>query len=594
MEGKNVPIQNKRTWKQRLTRTRRKLTIAMRRFGRWLSRQLAWGSEKLAPLAAKFRVWRADVFARIGSAWRRMDKSRRLLTASSGGLVLAAIVILLIALPGRGAQLSQTDEGPVANVRDENAAAAALAAAAFDLPATPNPLEEEALTKGMEAEIVLLIQERLMELEYMDFDDATTLYGPITSEAVRTFQRHNDLPDDGKCGIQTYEVLMSEGAKPYIMQRGDHGDDVREVQARLYSLGYLTAKGAVDGKFGETTEEAIKEFQQNNKLRSVDGKVGARTLEALYDESPVSRVLQRGDKDAEVVTLKRRLKILGYYTGDESSRFDSTLATAVKEFQQKNGLQRDGCVGPETKQLMMSADAQPMVLMVGDSGDKVKQVQRELAKLKYLSSANVTGYFGEKTEEAVQEFQHRNGLSDDGKVGKKTLDKLTGGNARAAATAKPTAKPATPKPNSKETPKPNNNTTTGTKPDVAGKKGVDKLIAVAESRLGCKYVRGAKGPSSFDCSGFVFWCLKESGVSVNYMTSFAWRSTTKFKRIDKLSDVRAGDIIVHRMSATKGHVAIAISNTMMIDASSSNGKVVKRSSQGNWSQKNFYCAYRIF
>jgi cell wall-associated NlpC family hydrolase len=107
--------------------------------------------------------------------------------------------------------------------------------------------------------------------------------------------------------------------------------------------------------------------------------------------------------------------------------------------------------------------------------------------------------------------------------------------------------------------------------------------------MGCPYVRGAKGPSKFDCSGFVYWCLNNAGVKQGYMTSFGWRSCSKYQRINSRKSVKAGDILVF-----KGHVAIAISNDMMIDAASSKGKIVKRTSYGTYWDTRWICAYRIF
>ena len=55
------------------------------------------------------------------------------------------------------------------------------------------------------------------------------------------------------------------------------------------------------------------------------------------------------------------------------------------------------------------------------------------------------------------------------------------------------------------------------------------------------------------------------------------------------AEVKAGDILVF-----KGHVGIAVSNSMMIDASTSKGKVVKRTSYGSYWDSRWICAYRIF
>ena len=87
----------------------------------------------------------------------------------------------------------------------------------------------------------------------------------------------------------------------------------------------------------------------------------------------------------------------------------------------------------------MSSDAQANALTIGMSGDTVKNVQKMLKKLGYLSSAD--GYFGSGTEAAVRSFQKQNGLSVDGKVGRATMTKLVSGNAKAAPSDKPAATP---------------------------------------------------------------------------------------------------------------------------------------------------------
>ena len=66
------------------------------------------------------------------------------------------------------------------------------------------------------------------------------------------------------------------------------------------------------------------------------------------------------------------------------------------------------------------------------------------------------------------------------------------------------------------------------------------------------------------------------------MTSYAWRSCKYYERIDKLSDVRAGDILVLKMGGRAGHVGIAVDDTMMIDASTMEGKIVRREYHSQW------------
>ena len=59
-------------------------------------------------------------------------------------------------------------------------------------------------------------------------------------------------------------------------------------------------------------------------------------------------------------------------------------------------------------------------------------------------------------------------------------------------------------------------------------------------------------------------------------------------KVSNFNDIQAGDIVVVR-----GHVGIAAGGGTVIDASSSNGKVVHRG-LSSWWRSNFVCAWRIF
>ena len=452
--------------------------------------------------------------------------------------------------------------------------------------------------KGSDGDAVATIQERLMELGYMDSDEPTTHFGPLTEEAVQAFQRHNELETDGILAEETYTLLFSDTAKAYVMQLGDKGEDVESVQTRLYELGYLTKKSDVDGSFGDGTSAAVLEFQKSNKL-SADGKVGNKTLNTLFSDGPVSKFYSIGDSSDEIKAIQERLKKLGYFSGKCDGQFTKATAAAVRDFQGDNGLSVDGNVGPATKSLLLSANATDKVVKLGDSGADVIKVQNYLIKLKYMKSGANTGYYGEVTETAVKSFQKRNGLSQDGKVGTSTMKLLSSSKAKKAATAKPKAT-ATPKPaKATPTPKPGKTaspTKTAT-PTVSPKlTGADKLIATAEKYLGIKYVSGGKKPSTgFDCSGFVYYCLNEAGIKQSYMTSIQWRSCSKYQKITSLSQIKKGDILVFSGSTmAKGHVGIAMSSSKMIDASSSNGKIRTTSVTSSYWKTHFLMAYRIY
>lgn len=133
----------------------------------------------------------------------------------------------------------------------------------------------------------------------------------------------------------------------------------------------------------------------------------------------------------------------------------------------------------------------------------------------------------------------------------------------------PTPKPSpssTPKPSPSPTPKPSPSPTPAEKPTVK------KLMEIARSRLGCPYSTGGKGPDSFDCSGFVYWCFNKAGAVLPYMTSGAWGSYTGHERISSPKELKEGDVFV-----VPGHVGIVAeateAYTRLIDARLGNGGV---------------------
>ena len=67
-----------------------------------------------------------------------------------------------------------------------------------------------------------------------------------------------------------------------LLRNGDEGPDVKELQSLLIQLEYDCGKWGADGDFGDATEIAVRNFQTNENLE-VDGIVGPKTIEALYD-----------------------------------------------------------------------------------------------------------------------------------------------------------------------------------------------------------------------------------------------------------------------------------------------------------------------
>lgn len=166
----------------------------------------------------------------------------------------------------------------------------------------------------------------------------------------------------------------------YPLRRGNSGDAVTVIQRELNTISKsypAIPRVEVDGIFGETTERAVRTFQQIFNL-TPDGVVGQATwnrLVMLY-----VGLLRLSELDSVGVTI-----------------FGSSL-----EY--------------------------PEALRLGDENDYVATLQYFLSVLsefyETIPSVPITGYFGSLTQEAVIAFQETAGLVADGVVGRRTWDEL--------------------------------------------------------------------------------------------------------------------------------------------------------------------------
>ena len=101
-------------------------------------------------------------------------------------------------------------------------------------------------------------------------------FGLSTQEAVIVFQKYYGLIPDGIVGFNTWSVIDAI-IRP-TLRLGSTGEDIIYLQNRLNGIGfgYLV----VDGTFGVSTEEAVKNFQRYYSL-TVDGIVGIQTWAKL-------------------------------------------------------------------------------------------------------------------------------------------------------------------------------------------------------------------------------------------------------------------------------------------------------------------------
>ena len=117
--------------------------------------------------------------------------------------------------------------------------------------------------------------------------------GQKTREAIKEFQESIGIKNTGYVDQRTWRQIedirrtnggrTSEDARKIKVRSayseegissGEFKPTTKEIQHALKNAGF--DPGAVDGKMGPRTQQAIKEFQRAKDLK-VDGKVGAKT-----------------------------------------------------------------------------------------------------------------------------------------------------------------------------------------------------------------------------------------------------------------------------------------------------------------------------
>lgn len=334
-------------------------------------------------------------------------------------------------------------------------------------------------------------------------------------------------------------------------------------------------------------------------------------------EEPASRyvVLQLGDTHADVAAIQERLTELQYIDGDEpSENFNEPIQAAVKRFQGVHHMKETGVADELTQELLFSADAQEYSLHPGYSGEDVESLQERLLELGY-EVEKTNGYFGTATTRALTSFQNRNKLNATGVMDSETSDILYSNNARPKVdpTPTPTIKPKTPKP--EKTPKPTKAPESGgndssgeiavtktAKPQTSGGGSVSAatgdvsgFIATLKAQQGKPYVLGDEGPSSFDCSGLVYYGLTNNGVKVGRLSAKSYAVIDSWETIESKGGLQTGDLIFFWNDGKTriSHTGVWLGGNQYIHASSSAGKVVI-SSWSNWAERCFSHGKRVF
>ena len=315
--------------------------------------------------------------------------------------------------------------------------------------------ETQSLVEESYRGMVRRLQDRLSELGYYSGEQDGRL-GSATASALSAFQKNNGLKSTGDIDDETRYALehgvdlvnaqgVSEGSvspadDELVLEFNLNGDineaeqwpempaaqeepttvaddadlkaaskeadklsreENRGFQQILIDAGYLA--GGADGLIGPKSEQAIKDYQTKVGL-PVTGKLDVNTQNALNN---TRQIIERKKQ------VQQRLIDLGYLKGSADGLFGDSSTRALKWFQTFNGLASTGEMNQETYDKLFSDSVAtvPAALTRGQRSDEVRRLQQRLIELCYMTGS-ADGIYGQKTENAVREFQQR--LSDRG------------------------------------------------------------------------------------------------------------------------------------------------------------------------------------
>src|SRR5690625_2185592 len=253
------------------------------------------------------------------------------------------------------------------------------------------------------------LKEYLYVLGFWDNKSGTTLYGPQTERAVRSFQESSDLNDSGVADPVTWEVLVEKATAP--LQNPMYRDDVIPLKEKLEFLGFGSFN--MTDYYGPQTEQAVRDFQRSYGL-TVDGIVGDATLQKLDQvaNGPLRNRMNRQD----VIPLKENLQHLGYGSFNMTDLFASATEAAVRAFQSDYqdyyDLSVNGIADSDTVSALEEIANTPF--QNRNRHSETRTLKDYLYVLGFWDSKDGTNLYGNRTEQAVREFQSSNNLLETG------------------------------------------------------------------------------------------------------------------------------------------------------------------------------------
>ncbi len=252
----------------------------------------------------------------------------------------------------------------------------------------------------------------------MNCPEGTTvkIFKGAKNEALRKKLKNKTFSRDDTSYDQ-YAGSASATASKLSLSKGKKGAQVTELQNRLRGLGYMSA--AADGKFGNTTRDAVNSFRAAIGLKKT-GKVNQALWDRIFaEDAPVSTLatLVEGWQGPAVRVLQQALTDLKLFSGAVDGSFGADTREAVQNYQNCFNLAVNGAADTALQNDAI-ARAQDVKARFGDAAYQMVTGTADVT----LATMNVKSYTrlratpGKKGKKLVKLYKNTRVkvLSDDG------------------------------------------------------------------------------------------------------------------------------------------------------------------------------------
>lgn len=158
---------------------------------------------------------------------------------------------------------------------------------------------------------------------------------------------------EGVVNTKSLVLRKSASTSSKALQTLDRGDSIDIISSKgsWYKVSYGKYTGYVQKKYvkagGKVNEDKTEDKKTNVKENSASGN-GMEGIDSIKDIGSVPGTCHPGDSGRDVKKLQQALTLKGFYSGKIDGVYGKGTTNAVKAFQKKNKLSRDGIAGKMT------------------------------------------------------------------------------------------------------------------------------------------------------------------------------------------------------------------------------------------------------